>query len=309
MDFNTCGHILELVPGTYRLTAGCSAFSQQFGVAGDTEVTGSTDLTFTRVDPTEFYVDPEQSLFAVDVFVPGVGVQHVETPAEGVVRAVFSECPEFGSCQMRLIDGDLQAADPQMTINTPIGDIVVSIDTVSLVESGATIGLLSGETCGYPDACCGIPSATFVHTAGAIGGVPYEQDLDLCGDLGACEVVILCGGGPCDCSTECPGVAAARLGPSLQLVLPGIEYTAEIDLGLGELNPSATFTGEIVADADSQPMPCAGDVDGSGVVDVEDLVDVILQWGSADAAADINDDGVVDVEDLVLLILNWGACA
>jgi hypothetical protein len=43
-------------------------------------------------------------------------------------------------------------------------------------------------------------------------------------------------------------------------------------------------------------------------VDVEDLVEVILAWGTDDAAADITGDGIVNVEDLVEIILAWGSC-
>ncbi|MHC4991832.1 MAG: hypothetical protein ACYTGC_12710, partial [Planctomycetota bacterium] len=59
--------------------------------------------------------------------------------------------------------------------------------------------------------------------------------------------------------------------------------------------------------------PCAvtGDINGDGMVDVDDLVLLILAWGPcpvppAECPADINDSGMVDVDDLVLLILNWG---
>jgi hypothetical protein len=56
---------------------------------------------------------------------------------------------------------------------------------------------------------------------------------------------------------------------------------------------------------------CAeGDVNCDGVVNVEDLVAVILDWGPCpggnDCPADQNGDGVVDVEDLVTVILGWG---
>jgi hypothetical protein len=37
-------------------------------------------------------------------------------------------------------------------------------------------------------------------------------------------------------------------------------------------------------------------------------VNVILAWGSDDAEADTNSDGVVDVQDLVDVITNWGSC-
>ncbi|MHC5005120.1 MAG: hypothetical protein ACYTJ0_18595, partial [Planctomycetota bacterium] len=53
---------------------------------------------------------------------------------------------------------------------------------------------------------------------------------------------------------------------------------------------------------------CDADIDGNGVVDVDDLVTVILAWGTDDAAADVDGNGVVDVDDMVAVILAWGAC-
>ncbi len=51
---------------------------------------------------------------------------------------------------------------------------------------------------------------------------------------------------------------------------------------------------------------CTADLDGSGGVDVGDLVQVIVSWGAAGGSSDINQDGVVDVGDLVTVILGWG---
>ncbi|MHC4991199.1 MAG: peptidase associated/transthyretin-like domain-containing protein, partial [Planctomycetota bacterium] len=53
---------------------------------------------------------------------------------------------------------------------------------------------------------------------------------------------------------------------------------------------------------------CAADVTGDNVVDVDDLVAVILDWGcmGPDCLADVNGDEVVNVDDLVEVILEWG---
>jgi hypothetical protein len=56
-------------------------------------------------------------------------------------------------------------------------------------------------------------------------------------------------------------------------------------------------------------VTCLGDNTGDGFVDVLDLINVIIQWGSANPDVDGNDDGIVDVLDLVDVILNWGPCA
>ena len=54
--------------------------------------------------------------------------------------------------------------------------------------------------------------------------------------------------------------------------------------------------------------PCFSDTNNDGEVDVQDLVQVILDWGTADPDADVTGDGIVDVQDLVQVILDWGPC-
>ena len=54
---------------------------------------------------------------------------------------------------------------------------------------------------------------------------------------------------------------------------------------------------------------CPADVDGSGTVNILDLLAVIAAWGSAQGgAADVNDDGTVDILDLLALVGQWGSC-
>ncbi len=53
---------------------------------------------------------------------------------------------------------------------------------------------------------------------------------------------------------------------------------------------------------------CPEDIDGDGTVGVTDLLAVITDWGSSDAASDVDDDGVVGIEDLLAVILAWGTC-
>jgi hypothetical protein len=57
---------------------------------------------------------------------------------------------------------------------------------------------------------------------------------------------------------------------------------------------------------------CLGDTNGDGLVDVLDMINVVLFWGSNGQApginADTNGDGVVTVLDLTDVVLNWGPC-
>jgi hypothetical protein len=53
------------------------------------------------------------------------------------------------------------------------------------------------------------------------------------------------------------------------------------------------------------------DIDGDGIVDVDDLLAVVLNWGECWGGppvcpADIDGSGRVDVDDLVTVIVNWG---
>jgi len=54
---------------------------------------------------------------------------------------------------------------------------------------------------------------------------------------------------------------------------------------------------------------CPGDVDGSGVVNVSDLLLVISDWGPCGGCdSDVNEDGTVNVTDLLEIIASWGPC-
>ena len=50
---------------------------------------------------------------------------------------------------------------------------------------------------------------------------------------------------------------------------------------------------------------CIGDLDGDDVVDIDDLLLLIDNWGNP-GIGDVNDDGVVDIDDLLILINHWG---
>ena len=57
---------------------------------------------------------------------------------------------------------------------------------------------------------------------------------------------------------------------------------------------------------------CTGDTDGNGVVDVDDLLAVINNWGACTGCdgdiAPKDGNGVVDVDDLLMVTNGWGVC-
>ena len=59
---------------------------------------------------------------------------------------------------------------------------------------------------------------------------------------------------------------------------------------------------------DHDQAPCLGDTDDNGLVDTDDLLTVLAQWGTAGSSGDVDGSGLVDVGDLLIIIANWGAC-
>jgi len=55
-------------------------------------------------------------------------------------------------------------------------------------------------------------------------------------------------------------------------------------------------------------IACPTDIDGDGVVGVDELLAVIAAWGTDDTDTDINDDGIVDTNDILLVLSAWGPC-
>jgi 3-phytase len=65
----------------------------------------------------------------------------------------------------------------------------------------------------------------------------------------------------------------------------------------------------LLGDRAAARIACPADADGSGAVDVDDLVETVLAWGTVGFdPADADDDGVVGVDDLLEVILAWGPC-
>ena len=60
--------------------------------------------------------------------------------------------------------------------------------------------------------------------------------------------------------------------------------------------------------------PCPADINGGGVVNIDDLLAVINGWGMCpppcppSCAADTNDDCFINIDDLLSVINGWGSC-
>jgi len=65
------------------------------------------------------------------------------------------------------------------------------------------------------------------------------------------------------------------------------------------------------SDCTTAPPPCAGDLDGNGMVNTVDLVNALAAWGACPTNrchADIDGDGMIDLTDILALFAAWGPC-
>jgi hypothetical protein len=77
------------------------------------------------------------------------------------------------------------------------------------------------------------------------------------------------------------------------------------DLVIGRCNTMSVWMNNPPCPPDNSPLG------GNGVVDVDDLLNVINNWGGVSGPADIVPlfgDGVIDVDDLLAVINGWGPC-
>jgi hypothetical protein len=106
-----------------------------------------------------------------------------------------------------------------------------------------------------------------------------------------------------------PNSNALRFGTMYNFWFDADVAPADGAVTLGLFRPGTPDSIDIGSQVPGGPIDCPADVTGDGDVDVEDLVEVILNWGPCPGCdADVTGDGDVDVEDLVEVILGWGAC-
>jgi hypothetical protein len=239
--------------------------------------------------------EPLSSLEAVAYVVIGRGVDG----GSGVVRAVIdltgAAIPD---------DGLMLIADSPLVLGRP----------ADLVEPSLEIHDVANTT-----------HMLVVQFAGAVGqdldadddGVlDYEQDRDVKVPwLGVTSSVAIVG------RAKEGGVAFTHhysetvVGPDVGGALPMHVYrcTPSVDQWLiGPEDPDADDDG--APDGLDSPgernalCPCAADTDGDRFIDIDDLVAVILAWGSDQSAVDVDDDGVVGMSDLVGVLSSWGPC-
>ena len=88
--------------------------------------------------------------------------------------------------------------------------------------------------------------------------------------------------------------------------------TIEVRFVCGDLNEGSIIEAGVdavsIMNSYCDDVSCTGDINGDGMVGINDLLEVVGYWGAADTPADVNGDGIVDVGDLLAVVEAWGAC-
>ncbi len=99
-------------------------------------------------------------------------------------------------------------------------------------------------------------------------------------------------------------------GGNAQLTVEGVEAGQFYYIRIGSSSVSSTGGGSVYIEGPSIGCieSCFTDLNSDGIVNVEDLLFVLSDWGQDCGPADLNLDEIVDVVDLLAIIGDWGLC-
>jgi hypothetical protein len=101
-------------------------------------------------------------------------------------------------------------------------------------------------------------------------------------------------------TTNCPQPIGACCGPDWCLDLTEADCSAVAGSWQG--------MDSLCVDPVICSVPCPEDLNGDGLIDVTDLLEIVGSWGSNDPALDLDGSGTVDTPDLLAVIGAWGVC-
>ncbi|MAT80423.1 MAG: hypothetical protein CMJ29_02810 [Phycisphaerae bacterium] len=189
------------------------------------------------------------------------------------------------------ICSDLQCPEPTAACCVPsTGECVDASESLCNAFSGTW---WSGQSCAdivcFPVGACCLPDGSCVPDSTPESCVAFSGTFQ--GDATDCDVV------------ECPepeGWCCTDTGDCFEL-------TQATCLAFGGIYGGDGSTC-IDPDACDDSSDCVGDTTGDGVVNVDDVLDVLANYGSDGSSGDADGDNDVDVDDVLLVINGWGDC-
>ncbi len=82
------------------------------------------------------------------------------------------------------------------------------------------------------------------------------------------------------------------------------DLDGDLDLDLAVANQLSDDVSVLLNQCDF----CPADLDGSGAVDISDLIAVLTAWGNKGGPEDLDGSGTVDFGDLLIVLDSWGVC-
>ncbi len=93
------------------------------------------------------------------------------------------------------------------------------------------------------------------------------------------------------------------------LALTRTEFIANGFIAFGDMTNGRGVDGHFQLASIKVTHKCPWDLNGDGVVNVLDLIELVMSFGPCEGCpADFDDDGFVNVLDLIALLLNFGPC-
>ena len=102
----------------------------------------------------------------------------------------------------------------------------------------------------------------------------------------------------------------------LEQVVAGLDIgfddmASQIEIGIfkpGDVEDANSVFVDAMGPDVGTPDACPADLNDDGFVNVQDLILVLINYGTANPEGDANDDGVVGVQDLLDVIIGFGVC-
>jgi T5SS/PEP-CTERM-associated repeat protein/predicted outer membrane repeat protein len=164
------------------------------------------------------------------------------------------------------------------------------------------------------------------NTAGGLGGAEAQIDAENDVDLAEVDYTLVEGGWPTgtgnidgDPRFAAPGAGNYRLrlgSPAVNAAddarVPDDTYDLDGDGDTDEALPLDLYDDPRFIDTVDMGVAeletCPQDIDGSGHVDVGDILAVLAAWGNEGGPEDVDESGTVDVGDLLDVLASWGPC-
>ncbi|MFG0242008.1 MAG: GC-type dockerin domain-anchored protein [Phycisphaerales bacterium JB054] len=237
--------------------------------------------------PADFAVDPEVSILHIEIDLPVFGFFEIDIPITGAMIAeVSTDCDAPASIQPTEID--IRTVDDVVTLDLGMAS------QMQFINSGQHMNALVGSQ-GSPGPIDDNGNLTLDPVLQPYGtlawtflGIPGTLDMDAApDDTWLMDATV----------TGEPGAM------TLDFTVAPVEFI--LDLGLGDNNPTVTYSATVRATEPDDT--CLPDWNNDNLVDTRDFIAYLNDWAAGNPIADINNDNTVNTLDFIAFLNAWAA--